>query len=422
MLRCRIKLLFMFTCILALSPATTYSESIKIEFDSIEKFVKEQNLHAQGAKFIHKSAEAKRGHLKRSYLPRVSARIGQEAYQTGSQESRNETVASVDLAVNLYRGGRDTLEDKITDANANIAKLESAQTVRFEIEKAREAYWNLVAQREAKTLLESASSGNNKQVRSAKERVDAGLATRTDIYEFEMYQVRLEQEQARNSLEIKKRELELAVLLGFSANVTIETLTKVNHVHNDGLLSEPFNPETHPSVVTLYKQGQGAKIEAKKADLWWAPSVDLYASHGLNAYREREFEEQDERVESVVGAQATFGLFDGFDSRTESKQKRYEARGRLAESKQTARELMAQVENARNELKVAHEIIHTSEKSLGIAKTYLQETLEEYKRGVKNSPDVLSALEKNLELQLKFIELKLGYQQSRTQLLQLLGR
>lgn len=423
--RCRIQLIVL-AFILAFSPFLAFSdvssETLNVDFDSIEKLVKKQNLHAQGAKFLHKSAEAKRGHLGRSYLPRLNARLGNETYKTGTQESRNDTIASVDLAVNLYRGGRDTLEDKITEANASVAKLDRDQAVRFEIEKAREAYWNLVAAREAEVILKRAMSKNTMQVRSAKERVDAGLATRTDIYEFEMYQVRLEQEQARNSLEIKKRELELAILLGFSEDVSIETGTKVSHLHKDGLLDEHFDPGTHPSVMTLQKQSQEAKIESKKASLWWTPSIDIYASHGLNAYREREFEEQDERIESVVGAQATFELFDGFDGTAESKQKRYEALGRLAESKQTARELNAQVENARNELKVAHEIIHTSEKSLGIAKTYLDETLDEYKRGVKNSPDVLSALEKSLDLQLKFVELKLDYQLARTNLLELLGR
>lgn len=419
--RCRASF-FVFAFILALFPFLAFSESITVDFDAIENLVAKQNLHAQGAKFIHKSAEAKRGHLRRSYYPRLAGRVANETYQTGSQESRNESAASVDLAVNLYRGGRDTLQDIIIESETSVAKLDSEQAVKFEIKKARESYWYLVAAREAKALLEDALSQNTMQLRSAKERVDAGLSTRTDIYEFEIYQVRLKQEQARNSLEIKKRELELAILLGFSQDITIKTLSKVSHLHNDGLLSEQFNPATHPSVLTLQMQSQAAKKEGEKAALWWAPSVDIYASHALNTYREREFEEQKERIESIVGVQATFELFDGFDSSTEDQHKRYAALGRMAESKQTAMELQAQVENARNELKVAHEIIHTFEKSLKLSKSYLIETLDEYKRGVKNSPDVLSALEKSLDLQLKFVELKLNYQLARTALLELLGK
>lgn len=403
--------------------ATTCSaESLQVTFDDLERLVRERNLHTKGSELLSAAAEAGRGHLERSYLPRLSAQLGQEGYKTGDQDSRDDTVAGTELVWNIYQGGRDTAEDKIRETHAKVAKLDSEQVLRFELGKARSAYWRLVAQREIKGILDRACSENLTQISSAKQRVEAGLATKTDILEFEMNQIRLEQERTRNRLEIKKHELELITLLGFEQQQTIDTPIKVLHLHQDQILDDDFDPHAHPSVASLQSQGVEAQLAADKAKRWWIPALDIHASYNLHPYREREYDRQSERREGLVGARLSMQLFDGLEQRTESRQRQLEAAGRRAESEQTAAELLAEVENARHELRAAHDIIHTSEKGLTIAKSYLSETLDEYSKGVKNSPDVLSALEKNLELHLRFVELKLDHQLARTRLLALLGR
>ena len=56
------------------------------------------------------------------------------------------------------------------------------------------------------------------------------------------------------------------------------------------------------------------------------------------------------------------------------------------------------------------------------SKRYFEHTLDEYKRGVKNSADVSAATDKFIDAESRFVELKKNYRLAHAQLLALLGR
>lgn len=397
------------------------AESIRIDIDDIPRLVKEKNRHVQGAELLKESAEAGRGFLKRSYMPHVKVSAGHESYETGPLETRDEPTAGVDISINIFRGGRDTLEDRIREVRADIASFESSKAYLEEVAKARSAFWNLVAQREIHSIIEDALKNNRYDLKAAMSRIDAGLATDTDKLEFEMYKVELEQELARASLGIKGSELELLVLLGLPEGTQIQSQDVVTHDHNDELLKRSFRAEQNPYLESIKLRSEEALFSEEIARKWWVPSVDFFASHGLETFREREFERQSDRMESVVGFRIEANIFDGYQSESEAEQKAFEAEGLRAQHSQSLMELQAKVENAKAQLVLNHELIHKSEDSLRIAGDYLKKTADEYSRGVKNSPDMLSAREKILDLKMRFIDLRRDYQIARAQLIALVG-
>lgn len=411
-----------FTSLVAFISLTANAETINLRFDDIPAIVRERNLHAQGADFLKQSAEVGRGHLARSYYPTVAATLGSERFKTGSQAARAEPFGSVTAKVNVFRGGRDLLEESIVDAKARATGAESEVTLRDEIKKARIRFWNLISQREIAKLLEEGIDENSRNLKAAMSRIRAGAATETDRIEFEMYKIELDQDFARLKLASENTERDLAVLLGLPEGSKIETPATVGHEHMDELLFGSFKVENSPIVSALTLRSEEAGLRSIQFARWWAPSVDLYVEYGLHTFREREFAEQAERFESIIGVQLTLDLFDGLSGRNERKQKALEAAGFLKESLQTGRELHAKIEGARSELKLTHELIHQSEEALTRAKTYLARTLDEYRRGVKNSPDVLSASERNFSIRRRFAELRRDYQLARSELLEILGQ
>lgn len=395
---------------------------IEVRFEDIPNLVGERNLHAQGAELLKRSAAAQRGHLGRSFYPSLSASLGTEKFKTGSQTDRSEPFGSLAARLNLYRGGRDRLQDDFFNAEFQSASADVDFTLSEEVKKARSLYWRLISEREIADLLKTALEENGKNLSTALTRIRAGAATETDRIEFEMYQIELEQDLARAKLAEDNSQRELIVVLGLPDDSKLQTPSNVDHAHSDAILSTPFAADRHPSIAMLTARSQAADNKASGFGRWWTPSLDLYAGYGLFTFREREHTPQSERFESVVGVQLTMALFDGLIEQNERRQKLLEAAGLQKESQQAAKELTARIDSARAALRLNHDLIHQSEEALKRAKLYLSRTLDEYRRGVKNSPDVLSASERNFAMKRRFAELRRDYQLARSELLALLGQ
>lgn len=398
-----------------------HAETLSIHFENIPQMVKERNQHSQGAELQKQSAEAMRGHFGRSYLPKISANVGSEKYKTGTQDDRSEPYGSISAKMNIFRGGKDKLQSEIIDAQVNAVSADSEKKLREEIKKARANYWMLVSTMEIRKLLEETIEENEKNLNSARSRIRAGAATVTDRIEFEMYKLELNQNLARLKLASKNAERELAILLGLPETTEIEVPLSVGHDHDDSLLGHSQNSNTNPTVSALMFQSNEALLHSSQLGRWWTPEIDVYAGYNLHTFREREYAPQDERYESVIGIQLSLDLLDGFSGRAEKKQKELLSLSLQKQSAQSSRELQAKVEAATAELKLTHELIHQSEEALNRSKIYLVRTLDEYRRGVKNSPDVLSASERNFATRRRFSELRRDYQLARCELMEILG-
>ncbi|MEK7691319.1 MAG: TolC family protein, partial [Bdellovibrionota bacterium] len=178
----------------------------------------------------------------------------------------------------------------------------------------------------------------------------------------------------------------------------------------------------HRSVRQISANQETARARMGQAGRWWAPTVDLYATYGLLTSREREFVSMQDRLEGAVGIRVSMDLFDGLHSRTEASALALQAGGFENQSIQASLELKARFENARQELKITHELVHSAEENAEQGNVYLSRTLAEYAKGVKNSPDVLSATFRYVEYMRRVAELKRDYQIVKADLLAIIGR
>lgn len=404
-----------------LSASARASAPVALSVDDLPKLVGSKNKHVSAAKSLLQGSERRTGYLLRSYLPNVKVEAGGESFQTGPFSIRSQPYGDLEGRINLFRGGRDALEEDVRQGQVKVADSEARQTYFSELTEARKAFWHLLYQREVLKLLKAALEQNEKNLAAALKRIRGGLATATDRIEFEINRVQLGQDIARLELEITNAQRKLSALLSMPLDTAFETADTVPHEHDDAILRASLNIETHRDVTALKANQTVLESQKSQAYRWWTPSLDAYGNYSLYTLRDRDYVSMTDRYETVVGLKLTLELFDGLQSRSEGAAASAQADAYADRAAQTSQELAAQFENSRQELKLIHDLIHEGEKNVEQGREYLANTQSEYGRGVKNSPDVLSATQKYIEFRRRYAELRRDYQMAKADLLAVLG-
>lgn len=398
------------------------AETVPLAFEDLPRLVAERNENVSGAESFADSARARTGSLRRSYLPTVEAQAGAERFQTGRYPYRGEPYGGVEAKVNLFRGGRDKLEEGARESQWRGAQAGAKKSYEAELTQARKAFWELVSLRETAALLKEALVENETHVQMASRRIARGLAAETDRLEFQIYASQLEEEVESLEHETLLVQLRLAAVLGADAAAQFTTPPAIPHDHDDALLDAEFNPANYPDVAQGKADAEAAGFQKSSARLWWTPSVDVYGSHFLYTLRDRDYPGQGIRDDRVIGARLTLPLFDGLKSNAEANAWAAQAEGYRRQAGQRARATAAQVAITKEDLKHEHELVHNSEERIAQGKRYLALTLDEYGRGVKNSLDVLGAAQRRTAFERQYAERRREYQTVRCDLLALLGK
>ncbi len=414
-------LLFIFVLQLGLSRDAS-SATIQVSFGDLARYVREKNPHVKAAESLTLGANRRTGYLFRSYLPAFSATGGYESFQTGPYRQLNQPYGGIEATVNLFRGGRDLLEESARQGASRFASAAEAESYLNKLTEARRNYLHLAYYREVIAILNETIAQNEKNLSAAHRRITSGVATETDRIEFEMYRIQIGQDLARMKLEEDSALKTLTVLLGESENLEIRVPSDALREHDESLLKASFDAKLHREVELDLSAKATAEARKKSAHRWWSPSVDAYGSYSLYTLRDRDYVSQRDRFEVVGGVRVTFELFDGLKSYAEGSALASEADAYEQRALQTERELKTRFERTRAQLGLAYDQARSAEASIEQGRKYLKRTLEEYGRGVKNSPDVLNATQKFMEWRRRATDLMRDYQLARVELLRILGR
>jgi outer membrane protein TolC len=398
------------------------TETMSLSAEDLPRLIQEKNGNVVGARSLKEAAENRTGHLSRSFLPNLSLQAGGEVFQTGPYSTRTQPYGSAEARINLFRGGRDALEEEarthhVTQADASIQKAQDAELL-----EARRLYWKLVFNRELIDRLGAASSQNEKFLDAANRRIARGLSTDTDRLEFQIYRSELHEELESLRHETLLIETSLAASLALPSVPQFTTEGKIAHIHDDALLAAEIDPASHPDVRSLAAGREALLAQGKQAGRWWMPQVDAYGGYYLYTLRDRDYLQQGMRTDVAAGLKLTLEAFDGLQSKASAAALSAQAAGYERQAEQRRRTVSAQVLVAREELKHDHELIHQSEERIEQGRKYLQRTVDEYGRGVKNSIDVLSGAQRSLSFERQYAERKRDYQLTKAGLLALLGK
>lgn len=391
-----------------------------MELGDLPELIRRNNPRVQAARDFLRAAEWEEGTLRRSFLPHVKAEAGRETFRTGEEDRRTESFGTIGAEVNLFRGGQDYYEGRMSQSQRRAAQAELEQTLRDELEATRHTFWTLAFQREMEAVLADAVQTNASFLQAAQRQIDSGLATSTDRLEFEIFRRQLEQDVARLKTDIERSEKTIFVLTQSSAPVS--TPAQIPHDHDAPLLSATVSPASHPAVELLEASRSGEKAQSRATGRFWTPKLDLYSDYTLYTFREREFEERNDRDETVIGGKISLPLFDGMTSNAAARASALRAEGYAKNRDHAERSIAMELDLAKHELARLHDLVHAAEESVELGERYLKATVSEYRRGVKNSPDLISALEKNVEIKERYAAIRRDYQMVKSHLLALLGK
>lgn len=380
--------------------------------------VKEENI----AEFLEKSpdllsfrerlnaAEKLKGSLTRSFLPELKLTYGREKFTTGPYHGLNQPFGGIEAEVNLYNSGRDAIENSIRNKNSEVSGIDYDVVKAKITSESRVALAHLAYLKEVLSIIENAITINNQNISGARKRINAGLATNTDIIDFNQQKLSLIQEFETIKYEDGVIRRMLAILLGINPNEKIQIVHSNSHPEHHQLPEPVISSRDSKLIKKAELMSDIARLESKSAQRWWAPKLDIYSYALRFTQKEREFEDPEDRNDFTVGFKFTLPLFDGGESIQEARARSALARANESQLKQRALEVEKETIDAMKKLELAHTLIHTAEESVKLMTDYRQAVIREYAKGIKNSPDVLQATQRWIEAKIKLAEVKKNFQ------------
>ncbi len=388
----------------------------EIRFDDLPGLIRARNSKAQASSLAAAAAMERTGYLRRSFLPRISLRAGQESAKVGAADREELGYWSAEARINVFAGGRDQLEERIRRAEADTARTRAGFDLQKELMQARKVYWQLTATLLLIEDVREAIQGNEENIKAARKRVGAGVTTAADAVHFELEKTILVQNLKRLQHEEDVLKNRLSVLIGAREHKDIRVEKRLPHPPEAEFQEREIASEENLEVRLFRRQAEIESLRARQSGRWFWPKLDLYARQGQPSLSDDYTLAVRKETESVAGLSLTLDLGRALDDRADSAAKGREADSLSAGAEHRAREVRADSHELQHDLRLLHELLHDADADVARAGDFLRLTKSEYARGVKNGPDLREAFLKLYEFRRRKIELGLEYQLAKAEL------
>ena len=361
--------------------------------------------------------------VKADYYPEVKVIVGQENLiaPDESKIEQNKNVAELRVDYNLYQFGASKNQLKALKENKEI-HLKSIDYLKEQIKRdlKRLFYSTLSLKKELKLIGEEIRYNNTlrKQVHNKKKQ---GLVGAADALEIEMRDATLKNRQIKVTEEYQHGLDLIRKITLLPHEQAISLQGDIPHSHFEVSLKE-LHSATKSKNLELAKVNSEINSLAYRTDSSFSkrlPSLKLMGRYGN--MRIDETYSSNNSQEGLVGLYLEIPLFDG--GRKSSNQAIQESR--LERSKQKLRKTKHDIEidlaHKFEKFQNIHTLLDLSEKNLESAKKYFKNVLSEYKRGVKNSLDLVSARDRLYQFHIDVINYKKEYQLSKLDLEKITG-
>lgn len=292
---------------------------------------------------------------------------------------------------NLFRGFRDKSVRNLRNNDLERIKNELEFKKRELRVQLTEAASDIILLHKLEDILNEEYKITQTQKQMAAKKVAAGLTSNVDNIEFELRESELQIEQRRITQQHLEAHQRLHVLLG--SEVSDKELEGLDFTNVENLMKD-LSPVTLDKTLD-YKSAEliQAQAEFEKAEIKseFFPSIDFTYSVGRLTPSENNPIKFDESRYALL---VTIPLFTGFDTyyKTKAASKQLLSAERLKNQKRS--EASAAINTAKTKLSELSALQKINEQKLVISKKYFDLTLSEYRRGVKNSPDLVGATER----------------------------
>lgn len=379
---------------------------------TLEQLLKEaetQNLDIKEAESQLKSSEALASAQYGRLMPQLSVEGGPQSTKFDDEKNSGTTIYGK-AEWNLYRGGKDSSELDKAKIKSDLDRKKYEAIKSKVIREVSRVYYELLFLIEGTDLKQKAIEMNQEQMKLAKLKKSSGFTSSADVIEFELREATLNSDLKMLSQVISEKSRELSVLLGrtdssvpslVKGHLTREASTTLN---KDVILSRA--KESNIEIAESQAELKISEKDAAIAKSGYLPSLDLEAKYGKIANEEKVF--ADNNNYSVM-LKVSIPLFSGLETMNQTKSARSAVVARDAAASRKGLTVMAETENLFSQLSTLTERLNLEEKNLSKSEEYYKITLGEYRRGVKNSPDMVGASERLLEARIRNLEYRKDY-------------
>ncbi len=390
--------LFALTTILLLGQVKTFANNSSLQ--SLEQQLFSSNPQIRS---LESRVEAQKATAKSrigNFLPEVSLIGGYEENKT-TQEPSAGYLGYVNGAWNLFKGGEDYYLKEISDKEYIVAQLDLDIKGRSLRRQLREMYFQILANKKSLAVLDEKEEILKKQRQMAKKKINAGLTSDVDGIEIDLEENNILSERESITSEMTQLIQDLSAMLNtdigedvVSANEAF-VLAQSNVNIEQALLSNP-SVKRQTSLEDIAH----SKVSQQRSE--FIPRLDLEASYGRIT---PEYSNPAQGNESKVALLFTWNLFSGMSSYYTSKATSLESDSQTFEKKNTYLEIKKDLSNLATSRANLLKIKDIVKQRLTFTQKYYEMTLSEYKRGVKNSPDLQTATTSLYEAKRRMIEI-----------------
>jgi len=391
-----------------------------MSLEQAKKTAVENNPELQSAQADLKSRNLSRRLALSPFVPNLSFDLGvrEELFQAEQLEDSSGAFYYGIARWNLYNGGRDraglrlaALEVDRAQRNLELSQAKIEREVILHYTRVR--FFDLILKIKDEAL------ANNRELKTlARRKVQGGITTNAEIYEFDFREAELatEIQLVRHERDVAFREL--GVALGVDPNQWQTLGVELTDTFQQ-IVSQKFNETTNTksylSGITLLEPQQDflrSQIETRASLAEWLPRADVEARYGRMRFAEPEVEPEPAwRIEFRL----SIPIFSGVETlaaRQSALAKQIVAERRLREAELHLRNLH---QDQADKAAILERLLKLQEQNIRRAKLYYDATLQEFRRGIKNSPDLSGASqrwfhsrERELELQRDQLLVSLG--------------
>lgn len=326
------------------------------------------------------------------YYPTLNAVGGWQQNKTADMAATEKGVVGyLEGSWNLFRGFKNSSLSHQKDIQLKIAQLE----LQFEKKKLQqqfiEAASDMILLHQFQTILDEEYKLTQTQKQMASKKVAAGLTGAVDNLEFELREneIQIEQKQIHQ----KHTEAHQSFLQIFGEEILDASIEKIAFSPIEKLtqVSQTFKIENsieyqRAQFVLLQRQYERQEVKSE-----YLPSLDLTYSLGRITPSENNTSDYNE---SKYALQLTVPLFSGFDTYYKSKSTLLAELAAEKIKNQSRYNIESEYTTLKTKISEFDFLYKMNQKKLTNSQKYFDLTFAEYKRGVKNSPDLVSATER----------------------------
>lgn len=335
------------------------------------------------------------------FLPSLNAVGGLARLKTDEDNDKGQ-VGYLQGSANLFSGFKDRANFENKKQTLELARINYEIQLNKTKEELTEILTAMIGIHQLEKILNEEFKITQTQRQMAARKVSAGLTSQVDNYEFELRESEIEIQRRQISREHDTIHQKLNAL--YNQEILDKELDALSFA-TTGMIAKDVNfsvYENHPLVRRAKLEEQIADSEKTSITSEFLPKIDLNYSFG----RLTPTEDKVKYNESEVALLITIPLFSGF----ETYHKRKSSAANLAAKEHAKNQVMlnikSQFEQMKSRAKELVELYQIVDKKILSAEKYYNLTLAEYKRGVKNSPDLVGATERYFDSKKKKIEIQ----------------